>query len=323
MGIFQRLVVLLGAALLGCSSAYGGSYPDHSVKLIVPYSAGGQFDIIARLFSKFASEKLGQPIIVENVPGGNGNIGAGKVARSPNDGYTLLTMSGAHATAHALYNNPGYTLAQLAPIALFGATPQAIVSSKNLPFTTIQALIDYAKKNPGKLSYGTPGVGSTMHLAFERIKAHYNIDIVHVPYGAQASPLNDVVGGQLDIGVVGANSAVKDFLDSGRIHALAITSKNRSIILPNTPTLDEAGYANFNTSSWIGLGAPAKTPPDVIETWNRLTLEFLKDKEMIEPLKRSGFQISENVSPKEFTEFLTEESKIYEKVIQQAKIPKN
>jgi tripartite-type tricarboxylate transporter receptor subunit TctC len=210
-----------GLLALGLPAHAQGRYPDRPIKLIIPFSAGGQFDIVARMLAQFASTELQQPVVVENVAGSGGNIGAARVANAAPDGYTLLVLGGNHAIAKSLYAKPGYDVTKdFSPISMVSITPHVVLVNAAMPIHSMAELVAYAKKNPGKLNYATPGMGTSMHLTFEMIKAHYGVDITHIPYRGGANALTDLSGGQVNLGIIGIAPA-QEFLNAGRIRALA------------------------------------------------------------------------------------------------------
>lgn len=305
-------------ALAGLAQA-AAPYPDRPIKLVVPFSAGGQFDIVARMLAQYAGTALGQPVVVENVAGGGGNIGAAKVAQSPADGYTLLALGGNHTVAKYLYAKPGFEVEKdFAPVSMVSISPHVILVHRDQPMQTMAQLVDFAKKNPGKLSYGTPGVGTSMHLAFEMVKAHYGLDITHVPYRGGANALNDLAAGQVPVGIV-AIAPAQEFIKSGRVRALAVTSKDRSAVLPQVPALSEAGYPGFNAGTWIGLAGPRGLPADLVGRWNTVVHKFQQDPANRPRLEEMGFRM-DSTTPEQFRQFIASESATYGKVVRDNKI---
>lgn len=294
-------------------------YPDRPIKLIVPFSAGGQFDMVARMLAQFAGIELKQPVVVENVTGGGGNIGATKVASSPPDGYSLLLLEGNHTISKALYAKPGFDVAKdFSPVSMVSITPHVVLVRAGMPINSMADLVNYAKKNPGKLSYATPGIGTSMHLTFEMIKSHYGLDIVHIPYRGGANALSDLAAGQVDVGIVGIAPA-QEFLKSGRIRALAVTSKGRSPALPNVPALQELGYPDLNAGSWLGVAGPRGMPADIVARWQGVVRAFQDDPANRKRLEDMGFRAEPN-TPAQFQKFILSETDIYGKVVRDNKI---
>lgn len=319
---FKRLTRMLAAgAMLSCAAlaSAAGKYPDKPVKLVVPFSAGGQFDIAARMLAQFASKELGQAVIVENVPGGGGNIGAAKVATAPADGYTLLTLGGNHTIAQALYAKPGFRIdTDFTPISMVTVAPHVVLVNAALPVKTFPELVSQAKRNPGTLSYGSPGIGTSMHLTFEMIKSNYGMDILHVPYKGGANMLADLAAGQVKVGIV-ALAPAKEFISTGRIRPLAVTSKTRSPALPDVPSLSELGYPALDAGSWMGLAGPKNLPSDIVQRWNGIVHAFLADPASKAKLEEMAFRLTPT-SPAEFDKQLRSEVDTYARVVRENKI---
>lgn len=315
----RLLLAVLGLLIAGAVQAQGGgSYPDRLIKLEVPFTAGGQFDLVARFLAQYASARLGRTVIVENIAGGGGNIGAAKVANAAPDGYTLLAMGGNHAVAKFLYARPGFELHDLTPIALVSASPHVVFANPDAPFKTMTEMIDYARKNPGKLSYASPGIGTSMHVTFEMIKAHYGLDITHVPYRGGANAMNDVAAGQVPIGIV-APAAAAEFIKAGKLRALAVTSKVRSPALPDVPAMSEAGFPELNASSWLGVAGPKGLPPEVVNRWNEVIHAFQADPVNRKRLEAMGFR-ADPTTPAQFADFINSEAEAGGKVIRDNRI---
>lgn len=319
---FKRLSRMLAAgAMLSCAALAGaaGKYPEKTVKLVVPFSAGGQFDIAARMLAQFASKELGQSVIVENVPGGGGNIGATKIATAPADGYSLLTLGGNHTIAQALYAKPGFRIdTDFTPISMVTVAPHVVLVNASLPVNTFPELVSQAKRNPGTLSYGSPGIGTSMHLTFEMIKANYGLDILHVPYKGGANMLADLAAGQIKTGIV-ALAPAREFIASGRIRPLAVTSKARSPALPDVPSLSELGYPALDAGSWMGLAGPKNLPPDIVQRWNGIVHAFLADPANKAKLEEMAFRLTPS-TPGEFDRQLRSEVEAYGKVVRENRI---
>ncbi|MES2186858.1 MAG: tripartite tricarboxylate transporter substrate binding protein [Pseudomonadota bacterium] len=311
----------LAAGLLaaGTPALAQAGYPDRPIKLVIPFSAGGQFDIAARLLAQFAGAALKQPVVVENVGGGGGNIGAAKVAGSPPDGYTLLVLGGNHTIAKSLYAKPGFDVTKdFSPISMVSITPHVLLVNAATPFQSMAELVDYARKNPGKLSYGTPGMGTSMHLAFEMVKAHYGIDITHIPYRGGANALSDLAGGTVPVGIVGIAPA-QEFIKAGRIRALAVTSKARSPALPEVPALSELGYPQLDAGSWLGIAGPRGMPAELVARWHGVVHAFQQDPANRKRLEEMGFRM-EVTTPAQFQKFILSETAAYGKVVRDNKI---
>ena len=256
-------------------SALAQDWPNKPVRVIVPYPPGGGHDFASRVVAQRLSDVLKQPFPVENRTGASGTIGAEYTAKSAPDGYTFMVASPAETVVGGFAGlKMNYDWEKdLAPVTVIGETPLAIAVHPSVPAKTIQELLAYAKQNPGRLSYGTPGSGSSMHFAGESLKAIANIFIVHIPYRGAGPAVADLLGGQVPMGVMGLPPVVAPH-KSGKIHILAVTSAKRSAALPDVPAMAELpGYAGYNFTNWTGVFMAAKTPPAVIE---RLAAEIGK-----------------------------------------------
>ncbi|SNS49798.1 Tripartite-type tricarboxylate transporter, receptor component TctC [Noviherbaspirillum humi] len=309
------------AAIAGAAALAHGAekYPDKPVRIVVPFSAGGQFDIAARMLGQFAARELAQPVIIENVPGGGGNIGAARVANSPADGYTLLALGGNHAAANALYAKPGFdVVSDFTPISRVTVSPHVVLVNASLPVKTFPELVAYARRAPNGISYGSPGIGTSMHLTFEMIKTQFGLNAMHVPYKGGANMLTDLAAGQINAGIV-ALAPAQEFIKAGRMRPLAVTSKTRSPALPDVPSLAELGYPALDTGSWMALAGPKKLPPEVVKRWNGVVQAFFNDAASRAKLEAMAFRI-EPSSPEQMGTMLQAESQAFLKVVKENKI---
>jgi tripartite-type tricarboxylate transporter receptor subunit TctC len=248
--------------------AWAESYPTRPVRIIVTFPPGGSNDIHARLLGQWLSSRLGKPFIVENRSGGGGNIGTEAVVRSVPDGYTLLLLSVGIAINAAFYPNLSYDLVRdIAPIAAFFRSAYVMLVNPSLPTKTVPEFITYAKANPGKINFGSNGVGATGHLAGEMFKMLTGVNMMHVPYRGEAPALVDLVGGQVQVMFATMTSSIPMVRD-GQVRALAVTSVDRSRALPDIAPLAEF-VAGYEVSTWSGMGAPAKTPAEIIDKLNQ------------------------------------------------------
>jgi tripartite-type tricarboxylate transporter receptor subunit TctC len=257
----------LTAVVIRPLPAHAG-FPDHRIRLIVPFAPGGGVDIIARLLADFMSKDLGQPVIVENKPGAGTIVGTQEVARSAPDGYTLMLGSPPFTINPSLYASlPFDTFKSFAPVALIARYFDIVVINPNLPFKSIQELIAYAKANPNKLNFGSSGIGTSIHLSGELFKSMAHIEMTHVPYKGTAPAVNDLLAGQVQI-MFSTIPSVAGFVKGGQLRAIAITSDHRSPAFPDVPTVAEAGVPGFVVEGWYGLIAPAGTPADALNVLN-------------------------------------------------------
>jgi tripartite-type tricarboxylate transporter receptor subunit TctC len=267
-------------------------YPMKPVRVIVSFPPGSTPDIAARTIAPELHQSLGQPFVVENRSGAAGNIGADAVAKAAPDGYTLLvSTNGPVAINQLLYGDIPYDpMKDLAPIALLVRAPQILVVGNEVPATDFKSFLAYAKANPGKMSYGSVGNGSASHLTMEDLKRKTGIDIVHVPYRGFPAAVTDLVGGQIQT-MFAIASGVLPQIEAGKMKGIAITAEKRWPTAPNVPTLGELGYPGAESYAWIGLLAPAKTPPEIIARLNTATLKALAAPKQRQGLEKQGFEV--------------------------------
>ena len=264
----RRHLSLLGAALATPAllrSAHAQAWPTKSIRVIMPFSAGSTGDIVARIVCDPLSQLIGQPVVVENRVGAGGTIGAGMVARADPDGYTLLVNSSAHAAAPAIYANVPYDTARdFAAVAALGSSPNVTVIAPDKGIKTLQELVAAAKTKAGGLTFGTAGVGSATHFSTERFRLSAGFEALHVPFRGMPEALTEVMTGRVDFSCSSISAALP-FIQDGKLLPLAVTTPQRSSVLPNVPTSLELGYANSDYTFWTGMFAPARTPRDLIE----------------------------------------------------------
>lgn len=291
--ISRRLVLALPAALFGAvvtttATAQAQSWPARTVKLVVTFPPGGAPDILARIFSDKA--QLGQPVVVENKPGAGGNIGAESVAKSPPDGYTLVMATvGTHAINGALYAKMPYDMVRdFTPVSLLASTPNLLVVNNNLPVKSVPELIAYMKANPDKLSFGSPGVGTSVHVSGELFKSMTGTSMTHVPYKGRQFAIPDLVGGSIQLMFDNMPSAIP-MAREGKIRALAVTSAKRSPAAPEIPTVAET-LPGFEASSWFAIFAPAGTPRSVVDRLGAEVQRVYRLPEVQERMKTLGLE---------------------------------
>ena len=264
------------------------AYPNKPITIVVPFVAGGSTDVTARAIGQKLSTQLGQPIVVENKPGAGSTIGVAYVAKAPADGYTLLFTTISMAINASLRPKLTYdSIKDLQPIIQISSLPLVLVINPNLPPKTFQEFITYAKANAGKLNYASSGSGTSPHLAGEMFKTMTGISMTHIPYKGNAPVLNDLLAGQVDAHF-GLVPGMLPYIKSGKLRALAVTTKTRVASLPDVPTIMELGYPNYEINSWQGLFAPANTPPDIITKLNDTTNRILSDPEFRAVLAKEG-----------------------------------
>jgi tripartite-type tricarboxylate transporter receptor subunit TctC len=310
----------IGAALIAASVAQAQDYPSKPIKILVPTAAGGIADQIARIVAQHLTDNAKQTVVVENRTGGGGAIAAEAVAKSPPDGYTILL--GLHATNAILpLLNPklGYDPTKdFAQVIHVGTFPNLLVVNAKLPVNTVAELVDYAKKNPGKVSYASQGNGSSGHMMGEQFKLVTRTDLVHVPYRGAAPAVQDLVAGQVQM-MFDTVTLQAPQLEAGNTRALAITAAQRLTALPNVPTMTEAGFPDVQGGAWFGVFAPAGTPDAAVNWLNAEVKKAFAAPEVREKFQKQGAQLMLG-SPADFTAFVTAESKRWGDVIRKANI---
>lgn len=291
------------------------SYTQKQVRLVVPFAAGGAVDIFGRILARSYGEKWKQTVIVENRPGAGGNLAADAVAKAEPDGSTLLLgTNGTHAINAALYKNLPYDpVADFTPVGLAVSIPHVVVVNADLPVQSIADLIKYAKENPGKLSFGSAGNGSSLHLAAELFDAMAGIKMVHVPYRGGAPAVTDLLAGRIQV-MFAVVPLVLQHVRAGKLRALAVTSAKRTALLPDVPTVAEAALPGYEAVAWVGVLAPAKTPAKAVDAINAATREALANKETQKILEAQGFDIATG-SPGQFKDFIGAEAAKWGKVV--------
>ena len=312
----RALLQTLGAGaamtLPGFSHA-AGSYPTGPVTLVVPFSAGGQFDSIGRIVAQAMGADLGKTMIVDNVGGAGGTIAGSKVVRAKPDGQTLLLYGGNLATAGDIYKSLDYDpLNDLQPISRLSIAPHVILASPRSGITSFQQLLEKAKGG-AKLSYGSPGVGTSMHLTFELIKQKLGLDILHVPYKGGANVMTDLIAGNIDLGVIAIGPAL-NFIQNKKVIPLGVTSKQRSKVAPDIPALAEIGVNDLDTGSWAGLSAPKATPSAIVERLQQSAQKALQSADVRRMFEEQGF-IATPSTPAQMKDYALQEAKAFGPVI--------
>jgi tripartite-type tricarboxylate transporter receptor subunit TctC len=296
-------LALAGATLIAAGTrAWGQSaetFPTRPIKIIVPSAPGGVADILTRLIAPKMGERLGQTVTVDYRAGAAGTIGLNATARSAPDGYTLVFVSETHAAAESLYAKRGYNIQQnLVPVAPIGNFPQVLVVNRNLPVNSLKELIDYARANPGKLSYGSGGVGNTYHMAMELMNQMAGIKMQHVPYRSAGTARTDLISGQIQL-MFDTVGSMEQHIQAGSVRALAISSAQRFARMPNVPTVAEAGVPGYLFESWCGLMGPAGMPADIIARINESVAFAVQDKVIAAQFEANGV-VPRRASPQEF-----------------------
>ena len=322
MKIAHTIIVaagVLATAGYGVASA-AQAYPTRPIRIVVAYTPAGATDILARIIGQKMNEAWGQPVIIENRAGANGNIGTEYAAKAAPDGHTfLMTTAGPHGINPSLYRKLGYdAVKDFAPVSLVALVPNVLVVNNSLPVKDVKGLIAYAKASPGKLSYGSPGAGSTAHLSMELFKSLTGTDLVHIAYKGSAGVLTDVMGGQIAATMDNMPPYLPQ-IKAGKIRALAVTPAKRSPALPDVPTVAEAGVPGYSSSAWFGLVAPAATPKDVI---NKISTETARILQLPDVKPRLAEQGAEPIgsTPEQFGAHIKAEITKWAKVIKDAHV---
>lgn len=289
MSLFGRLVAAFAFALVASPLAAQTNWPDKPVKLVVGFTAGSATDVSGRIFAHKFAEMWGQPVVVENVPGNSGAIGTDRVAKAAPDGYTLLWSGNAAITIlPSLQKLPFDPLKDLAPISTTLVTSSILFVNNDMPVKSLAELTAYAKANPGKLSYGSPGVGTPQHVAGELLSSLAGIKMEHIPY--RGANLTDVMSGVVPVGIQNAGAAMP-FVNDGRVRGLAITAQKRAVGAPNLPTVAEQGFPGFEAVSWFALMAPAGTPKPILDKVRADALKVLADPEIQKRFLAIGLEV--------------------------------
>ena len=316
----QFLHLATGAAALPAVShfAWAQTYPARPVRIVVGFAAGGAPDILARLFGQWLSDRLGQPFVIENRTGAGGNIATEAVVLAPADGHTLLLTSMGNAVNASLFERLNYNfLRDVAPVAGISREPLGMEVHPSFPAKTVSELITYAKANPGKINYGSAGVGSSLHMAGELFKLMAGIDLVHVPYRGSPPALTDLLAGQLQLMFSSLPPSV-EYVRSGRLRALAVTTATRSQALPDIPVVADF-LPGYEASAWYGIGAPKDTPSWIVERLNAEINAGLEDAKLKTRLTELG-SIPFTGSPSDFGKHLASETEKWAKVVRAANI---
>jgi tripartite-type tricarboxylate transporter receptor subunit TctC len=300
--------------MLAAVQALAQAYPTRPIRMLVPFAAGGTVDIVARFLGAKLSDELGQPVIVENRGGAGGTIASAMVAKSPGDGYTLMTMHQGLAFNATLYSNLPYdTLRDLAPIANVGATPNVLVVTDALPVKTLPEFLAYARVNPGRIAYGSGGVGSAGHLSVELLQSLTGTKLTHVPYKGSGPAITDLISGQIQAMLL-TMPAVMPFLKGGKLRAIATSGAQRSPALPELPTIAEAGVPGYEYTPWYGVFGPATLPKELVARLNQAVNKILSGSEVRDKLAHQGLEVQAMASG-EFAELVRADVARWAKII--------
>jgi tripartite-type tricarboxylate transporter receptor subunit TctC len=317
-----KLVALTAAvaSTLCTNAALADDYPSRPIRIVVPYAPGGGADSVARVVAKRVSETIGQPIVIENRGGAGSIIGTELVAKAEGDGYTLLLgQSGPISINPAVYQDLRYDpVKDFAPITMTTAYPYILAVNAKLPVQSLQELVALVKSKPGSMNYGTTGIGAANHLVTELFSSKAGLKMTHIPYRGTALAVADLIGGQVDV-VFSDPISVLPHIQAGTLRALAVTSRERSPVVPEVPTIAESGYPGFDAIAWHGILAPAGTPPNVIKRLNSEIVSALQHPETKTLLVNQAMQTVGN-SPEEFAAFIKQDIAIWKAVAKEADV---
>ncbi len=311
----KRIFVVVAAILMACTAAWA-QYPQRPVKVVVPAAPGGGTDVQARIMAQRLSERLGQQFVIENIGGAGGNVAAATVGRADADGYTLLMIAPAIVVNHSLYARPGYdALKDFVQVAGWAESPLFFIANPSLSVASLKELADYAKANPGKLGFGS-GPGFINHMVMELFKIETAADILFVPYRGQGPALTDVISGQIQL-TVDSIASSGQFVEAGKVRALAITGAQRSPRFRDVPTVAESGYPKLTANTWYGVLGPAKMPAEIAAKLGAEIAAIQREPEVVKRIQAVGAEpfIS---GPEQFARFYRDEIEKWSAVVKQA-----
>ncbi|KWR81297.1 Bug family tripartite tricarboxylate transporter substrate binding protein [Cupriavidus sp. IDO] len=314
----RLMAVAIAGLIAGHTAVAAEAWPAKPIKVIVPYTPGGSTDTVSRVVFESVSKKLGQPIIIENKPGANSTLGVGITARSTPDGYTFVSVLAAYSANMSLYSKLSYKPTDLVPVAEMAELPLFLFSSKKLPVKTVAELVDYGKKHPDTLTFGSSGVGSSAHLTGERLAMESKLRMTHIPYNGSAPILPALVAGEVSV-AFDPLLVPMPHVKSGKINVLAVASAKRWPGEPNIPTMEEAGFPGFVMSSWTGLLAPAGTPQPIVARMAREIAAATRSPEVAKKLTELGF-VPVGGTPDEFRKLIERDTARYAEIVKAGKI---
>lgn len=319
---------LYAASLAGClpliaqaQAASDAAYPERSIRMIVPFPAGGATDVVARVIAQQAGAELGQQIVVENKSGAGGTIGAGEAAKATADGYTiLLTTTSTHSVSPHLLNNLPYDAKKdFTPIAHLGTAGTVLLVTPSLPVKSVQELIDYAKKNPGELNYASSGNGTIVHLGTEAFMARAGIEMTHVPYRGTGQAMTDLMSGAVQV-LMDAIPTGMPYVKKEQLRALAVTTRQRSALAPEIPTLDESGLEGFESTTWFGIYAPAGLAEERRVRLHEAFLRAVQNPDVVARLQSLGIDTAQEHTSEDFAKLVEADSARWKQIIQDGNI---
>ena len=315
---FLRFVLLFLPLVVFSGNTLAQTWPSKPLRYIVPFTPGAFNDTLGRTISAELSKTLGQPMVVENRPGGNTIIGTEMAAKSPPDGYTLFGAALPFSAIQSLYKTSFDVTKDFAPITLAGFSANLLVAHPSFPANSVKELIEYARKNPGRINYGSSGNGTSVHLAMELLKSMTSTFMLHIPYRGSAPVVTDLIAGQVDVMFDNMPNVI-GHVRAGKLKALAVTTAQRAQMAPEIPTVAEAGVPGYEQTAWFGVLAPAGTPREIIGRYNAEIVKLLNSTEVKERFARQGVEVRTS-TPEQFSAFLNSEVARWGKVIRDAGI---
>jgi len=309
-----RTILTVLAAMLATTGALAQNYPSRPVKIIVPFAAGGPADVYARVLADKLSRTMGQPFVVEDMPGGGSIVGTAAVQNSPPDGYTLLMMSNTHTVNESLIKKKPFELMRdFVPVAPVNYSDLVLVVHPSVPAKTLKEFIALAKAKPGELNYASSGPGTPYHMAGELFKAMAGVNIVHIPYKGSSGARTDILGGQVQM-MFDAITTMAPNVEAGKVRALGTSGKERSSVLPNVPTISEAGVPGYEATIWLGIMAPKGTPRPVVERLNTEIRKAVNAPDLKADWAKQG-AVGMDMSPEEFDKYLRQDIEKWARIV--------
>ncbi|MBI2745544.1 MAG: tripartite tricarboxylate transporter substrate binding protein [Burkholderiales bacterium] len=316
---FPILRGLLAVLLLTAGAAQAQSYPSKSVRIVVPFAAGGPADNYARFIGQRLGDALGQPFVIDNRPGAGSIIGTDVVAKAPADGYTLLMMSNTHTVNETLIpSKPFVLMRDFVPVAPVNYSDLVLVAHPSLPVKNLKDILQLAKDKPGKYNYASSGNGTPYHMAGELFKSMAGIYLVHIPYRGSSGARTDIIGGQVDM-MFDAVTTMAEQARAGKVRAIATSGRQRSAVLPDVPTLAEAGLPGYEATIWLGLMAPKGTPPAIVQQLNDAVSKIVSQPDVNQLWTKQG-AVAMKMNPQEFDKYMREDIEKWARVIKSAGI---
>jgi tripartite-type tricarboxylate transporter receptor subunit TctC len=319
LNVIRRLLATLCLGLVALGAA-AQNFPERQVKFVVPYPPGGFNDTLARVSAEKLNKMWNQPVVVENRPGGNTTVGNVAVAKAPADGYTILITPLPFSALPGLYgaNLPYDALKDFTPLVWAGSTQNALVVRNELPVNNVRELLEYARKNPGKLNYGSTGSGSSNHLTMELLMKMTGVKMAHIPYKGSAPAVTALIGGEIDVLFDNVPNVLQQ-IKAGRMKAIGVSGSQRSVLLPDTPTVAEAGVPGFEVNVWFGMQVPAGTPKAVVDKLNRDIVTLLKEPDVVQRFRNQGVEVAAS-TPEQFGALVRSEITKWTQLIREANI---